>query len=107
MTAAQRELVTELDFALAALDGRLRALADRRAHLTGDALRRRPVDLRVAGRIHSGTRLRTGPREFTVERPVAGPVRIRWSDDRRLEFAVGDGPARPIALVAREIDLAA
>jgi hypothetical protein len=100
LVAVMRERLEALDQEIARDRELVEACVQKRRQIRRRLTESRHLDLMVSKFIHPGVKLKTHDFEFIFDRPVKGPVRIFWNDDRHIQCRQSDGPVRDLREMA-------
>ncbi len=67
-----------------------------RAKFENERRNRQVVDLHVSGIIHPGVSLHINGRDYHFHKPMKGPLRIGWDEQREPRYRIADGAWRPL-----------
>ena len=103
----QQDRLTELNFELADLEGKLEEAESERARIEEEMTTQRKVELQIEKVIYPKVRFQAGDVKFTFTQVIKGPVKIGWNKHRQLVFRQGDSRIRLLNEVAQERPVAA
>ena len=107
LAGPQQERLTELNFKIADLEGKLKEAEEERARIDQEMVTQRKVELQIEKIIYPKVRFQAGDTRFTFTQVIKGPVKIGWNEHKQLVFRQGDSRIRLLNEVAQERPIAA
>ncbi len=97
LTPAAEQTLRTILTAVQEWDHRIQEAEQARAKLEAERRARQIVDLQITGVIHPGVCLHIDGQDYHFHKPMKGPLRIGWDENRVPRYRIADGQWHPLS----------